>query len=131
MFAAVSWADEVSDRAAIALVIDALNDPAQRAGLFTQDADCPVDFDRLVDLHRNHCPSPAVLIRRDEKWSELTVPRVVSHAVRFVTPDVALVDGASIIRGAVSLKRCVPLLFVMRKERAEWRIRAVRVVEPA
>jgi hypothetical protein len=39
-------------------------------------------------------------------------------------------DGASTIRGAVTLARSVPLLFVMKREGAEWRISAVREGNP-
>jgi hypothetical protein len=136
LFCAVGlWADESQDRAAIDEVIAALNDPVQRVRLLTQDVDSGVDFDRLVDLHTNmmrYCQedslSLGVLIGRNEPWTELTVPRVVSGRIRFITPTVAIVDGASTIRGAVILAPSVPLLFVMKKDGAAWRINAVRVL---
>jgi hypothetical protein len=53
---------------------------------------------------------------------------VVSERIRFVTQDVATVDGASTIDGAITLARRVPLLFVLKKVGAEWRISAVRVL---
>jgi hypothetical protein len=117
-------ADEGQNRAAIDKVIAALNDPVQRAGLFTKDVDSSVDFDRLVDLHRRSSLCPGVLIGMDETWTEMTVPRVVSGNIRFIAPDVAIVNGASIVPGAVTLARSVPLLFVMKREGAEWRISA-------
>jgi hypothetical protein len=125
-FAAALWAGEIEDRAAIEKVIAALNQPAQRARLFTNDADCPVDFDRLIDLHKKY--DPGLMIGMDETWTLLTVPRVVLRNIRFITMEVAMVDGASTIRGAVTLARSVPLLFVMKKEGGEWRISAVRVL---
>jgi hypothetical protein len=124
------WADEAQNRAAIDKVIAALNDPAQRAGLFTKDVDSNVDFDRLVDLHKKNSLSPGVLIGTDETWTEMTIPRVVSGSIRFITPDVAIVHGASTIRGAVTLASSVSLLFVMKKEGREWRICAVRACPP-
>jgi hypothetical protein len=66
----------------------------------------------------------------NEPWTELTVPRVVSGRIRFITADVAIVDGASTIRGAVTLTPSVPLLFVMKKSGVEWRITTVRVLTP-
>jgi hypothetical protein len=126
LFAAGLRADETQDRAAIAKTIAALNDPLQRPGLFTRDVDSNVDFDRLIDLHRTGVSSPAVPIGMNEPWTEMTVPRVVSGGVRFVTPDVAIVDGASTVPGAVTLAQRVPLLFVLKKEGAEWRIAVVR-----
>jgi hypothetical protein len=126
--AAGLWADEIHERAAIDKTIAALNDPAQRARILAWDVDSRVDFDRLVDLHRRNLPVASVAIGMDERWTELTVPRVVGGPIRFITPDVAIVDGASIIRGAVTLRPRVPLLFVMRKTDREWRIAAIRVL---
>jgi hypothetical protein len=122
-------ADETEDRAAIDKVITGLNDPVQRAGLFTKDAESDVDFDRLLDLHRKNSSPPGVLIGMNEPWTELTVPRVVSGSIRVITPDVAIVDGASTVEGAVTLVRRAPLLFVMKKEESEWRISAVRALK--
>lgn len=121
-------ADEAQDRTAIDKVIAALNDPRQRAGLFTKDVDSAVDSNRLIDLHRASASDLGLTIGRDETWIQLTTPRVVSGSIRFVTPTVALVDGASTVDGAVTIARRVPLLFVMKKEGAMWRISAVRVV---
>ena len=69
-----------------------------------------------------------IVIEMNEPWTELTIPRVVSGSIRFITPSVAIVDGASTIRGAVTLAPSVPLLFVMKKDGAGWRISAVRVL---
>jgi hypothetical protein len=135
LFCAVGlWADEAGDRAVINKVIAAVNDPAQRPGLFTKGVDSDVDFDRLVDLH-TECPSSSGAMRgtqrafsigMDETWRVLTVPRVVIGSVRFMKRDAAIVDGASTIRGATTLAESVPLLFVLKKKGAEWRISAVR-----
>jgi len=126
-FAAGLWADEAQDRAAINHVIAAVNDPMQRPGLFTQGADSGVDFRRLIDLHVRRSACPGVVIGINETWTEMSVPQVVSGEIRFITPDVATVDGASMIHGAVSLIQSVPLLFIMKREGAGWRIDAVRV----
>ena len=50
-------------------------------------------------------------------------------SIRFITPDVAIMDGASTIQGG-DLARSVPLLFVMKKEGAEWLPSAVRDCTP-
>jgi hypothetical protein len=122
------WADETQDRASIEKVIAALNDPGHSAALFTRDANSDVDFDRLIDLHRLDSFLPYRPIGMNEPWTELTAPRVVSGAIRFVTADVATVDGASTITGAVTLAPNVPLLFVMKREDAKWKISSVRVL---
>ena len=127
MFLAVMWADETQDRAAIEKVIAALNEPARHADLFTKDADSGVDFDRLVDLHRLNSSNNAV-IGMNEPWTQRTIPRIASERIRFITADVAIVDGASRLDGAVTLAQRVPLLFVMKKEGADWRITVVRLL---
>jgi hypothetical protein len=68
-----------------------------------------------------------------EPWTVLTdrqpiVPQVSTVRIRFITPDVALVDGMSRIEGSATLARTVPLLFVMKKQGCEWRINAVSLV---
>lgn len=129
LFSAVRpWAGEVPDRTAIVGIITALNDPIHLAALFTKDADSDVDFDRLVELHRIGPRPPGAVLGMNEPWTQLTTPRIASGPIRFITPDVAIVDAESRIDGAVTLARSVPLLFVLKKEGANWRISAVRVV---
>jgi|SRR5580658_1259847 hypothetical protein len=131
LFCAVGlWADEDQERAAIDKVIVALNDPVQRTGLLARDVDSGVDFDRLIDLHRKDSWSAGTVIGMHEPWTELTVPRVVSGRIRFLTSDAAMVYGASVVRGAVTLVPRVPLLFVMKRRGTDWRVSAVRVPIP-
>jgi hypothetical protein len=124
-FTAALWADEAADRAAIDSVIDALNDPGRRASLFTKDADSTVDFDHLIYLHKR--VSFIGGMGRNEAWVILTKPRVISGPIRFVTPDVATVEGASTVPGAMTVEPRVPLLFVIKREGSAWRITTVRV----
>ena len=129
LFATGLYAGESQDRAAIGRVMDSLNEPAQRGRAFAADADSTLDFGSLVRLHRRIPCVACVAVGMDEPWTELTVPRVVCENIRFITPDVALVDGASIIRGAVSLLPRVPLLFLLKKSGADWKITAARVLD--
>ena len=132
IFATIGRADEAKDRIAINEIIEAINDPDQRPTLFTKDADSTVNFDRLIDLHLRSTRNVGVGgVGIDETWRVLTVSRVVSGTIRFITPEVAIVDGASVIRGAVTLVETVPLLFVLKKEQAVWRICAVRRIVSA
>src|SRR6185295_12100379 len=94
------WADEAGDRDVITNVIAAVNDPLQRPRLFTKDVDSGVDFDRLIDLHIACSSPPNIMIGMNETWREMTVPYVVSGSILFITPSVAIVDGASTVRGA-------------------------------
>jgi hypothetical protein len=134
IFAAIGRADEAKDRIAVNEIIEAINDPVQRPTLFTKDTDSTVNFDRLIDLHlrsRNFGVGGVggvVSVGIDETWRVLTVPLVVSGTIRFITPEVAIVDGASVIRGAVTLVETVPLLFILKKEQTVWRICAVRAI---
>ena len=126
LFASGLVADEAADRAAIDAAIAAVNDPVRRPAVLASDIDSDVDLDRLIDLHLPRCPGPPFLIGMNEPWRELTTPQVVSGRVRLLTPDVAIVDGASTIRGAVTLAGRVPLLFVLKREGTEWRIVVAR-----
>ena len=126
LFATMLKADEVTDRAAIGAVIEAVNNPLQRTRLFTKDLDSKVNFDSLIDMHLDSSARVPVPVGTPEPWRNLTAPHIVSGAMRFITPDVAMVDGASIVRGAVTFADAVPLLFVLKKEQAGWRINAVR-----
>jgi hypothetical protein len=119
------WADEASDRMAIGQVIATLNEPAdtQRvqpfSGLFTADADSS-DRDRLANL--------IGLLQRypNQPWSEVTTPRFGTPSIRFITPDVALVDVPISQYGSIIGAHRRPVYLVMRKEGTAWRIAAVR-----
>jgi hypothetical protein len=60
-------------------------------------------------------------------WSETMMPRMVVQSIRFVTPDVALVDAAETQFGS-TLNRRIPLLLVMKKEGTKWRIASLRLL---
>ena len=83
--------------------------------LFTNDAH-PAELDRLAKL---------------KTWSEMTPPRIVIKSVRFVTSDVALVDGSSMQYGSLILVRRIPILLVMKKQVTDWRIDSLRILVPA
>jgi hypothetical protein len=126
LLAPVIRADEAQERASIDHVIVALNNPEARGPLFTKDADCAVNFDRLLDLHIRSDWSP-IAAGIDEPWRAMTVPRIVSGPIRFRSSRVAVVEGASTIGGAVTFKPSVPLIFVLRKQGGQWRIQSVHL----
>jgi hypothetical protein len=119
LFSACMWADEAADRVAIEKVIGALNEP-HRGPQLTSDAD-PAELRRLSDMEGR--------MRQvsDGPWSEATAPRIVSESIRFVTPDVALVDAAIAQYGSLLASR-EPVLLLMKKQGTEWRIASVRLV---
>ena len=113
------WAAETQDRAAIERLIGALNDalagdPARSgqamASLFTPDAD-------------NDLPE----LMADRPWSEMTAPHIAIHSVRFVTADVALIDGASTQFGSAIMVRRMPLFLLVKKQPEGWRIVSLRL----
>ena len=149
LFARGVWADEASDRAAIGSVIAALNEFPQHPELFTADSDAPVVLRQLGKGKRptyrprageQGSPSPSVTISH-EPWGEATIhlsgparevvnPRIVSHNIRFITPDVALIDGACSYQEDGAPPQTTPLLFVAKKEAGRWKIASLRVLAP-
>ena len=117
-------ASEREDRADIERVVSILNDPrttaAQKGALFATDAQNQLD--RLAELDHRMIGEPRA------PWSEVTTPRIVIQSMRFITPDVALVDAVNTQYGSVILVHRVPVLIVMKKEEQDWRIAALRVL---
>jgi hypothetical protein len=142
LLASAGWADQLDDRASIEKVISTLNTSAVSRGAFT------VDF-RFSELTQLSSASglwrigPGSVVISDEPWGEAQwVPatalppqaplRLVIHSVRFITPDVALVDAvtgaptaAPAPDNSVPPQR-VPVLLVMKREGTDWRIASVR-----
>jgi len=126
VFAALAYPDEATDRPAIERVIRLLNDrqtassKEQISALFISDADS--DLGRLTALNTQW------LQLSSEPLSEMTSPRLTIRSIRFVTPDVALVNAASVQYGSNIPVRRIPVLFVLKKEGKDWRIAALRVL---
>ena len=114
-------ADESAGRPAIEKVIATLNEERTIASaLFTADAD-PAEIHELDRLkHR-------MLETARKPWSEVMAPKILSRRIRFVTPEVAIVDGVIFQYGS-TLLRSTPLIFVMRRQPGGWRIASVRVL---
>jgi hypothetical protein len=125
IFSAFARADERTDRLAIERIVDAPNDYKSGAGqqqvstLFTADAENQLSL--LSELNQK-------LIPGGKPWSEVTKARIALHSIRFITPDVALVDAANTQYGSTILVRRVPVLLIMKRETNGWRIASVRVM---
>jgi hypothetical protein len=121
LFASFARADEASDRADIERTISALNkaqNEGERRELFTADAGNELDR-----LPRNPDSRP---------WSEVNQAIFVIQTVRFVNPEVALVDAANSQFGSTILVRRTPVLLVMKKEKGVWKIASLRLLaDPA
>lgn len=133
LMASCAWADEATDRAAVEKVISALSNTGLGPNLLTDDFN---DLAELGPLGSQGVPTTGTVVISHEPWREATwtpgvtlrPPHFSVRAVRFVTPDVALVDGTKDLNATQA-----PVLFVMKKVGADWRIASVRriaVIEP-
>jgi len=121
------WADEAADHIAIEKVIAALSE-ARRAtdikalsALFVSDA-------ARTELEYLSAMDGRLLDASHRPWSEVTIPRIVTKSIHFVTPDAAVVDASNTQYGSVILVRSVPVLFVMKRQGEAWRIDSLRVL---
>jgi len=105
--AALAWADEVSDRAAIQNAIKQFNDPQTRASVLAPGASIP-------DLS-------------GEPWDETSAIYFTCKAVRFVTPSVALVDATASQYGSL-FSRNQPAVFILKRIGGEWKIDSLRLL---
>lgn len=123
LIAPFARADQDAGRKAIQDIIAELNEPRDSAAarpvasLFTSDAP-GVEVERLARL------VDAINDAR-HPWMELDSPHIRCRAIRFVTGDVALAD-CNVSAGFVPMLRGAPLLFVMKREAAGWRIASFR-----
>jgi hypothetical protein len=115
VFSGLAFADEASDRAAIDKVVATLNDrAAAHAPLYTSDSgDSRQVIEQITDTRR-------------EPMSEVSPPFIVLNTVRFITPDVALVDATAAQYGSLFNRR-TPVLLILRKTN-DWQIAAARLV---
>lgn len=121
----MAWADATSDRAAIESVISRLNDAVTPVStlLASDTADDPAPLVQLVSQNRLRAANT-------QPFSEISVPKIVVHSVRFITPDVALVDASNGQYGS-NMVWSVPIMFVMKRDGDNWRIVAYRIVPPS
>ena len=113
----LSWADEVSDRAAIEAVIRSLNEPKLASSLFATGENL-VELDRLRNL-------PGFLDSQ-APMSEVSRPQIVSKAIRFLDSRFAAVDGAKMQYGSLRT-RSISVFFLMERQGKDWRIAYLRV----
>jgi len=145
-----AWAaDEAADRAAIEKVISTLNSAPGSPGLFTEDFGdgavlTSLGVYRSAAIRQDAIPL-GVPCQAPEVWPELGCPpqtrsggqstvglpappaHFVIQSIRLLTPDVALVDALN-ERGGAGALRHSPVLLVLRKDGAVWRIASLRVM---
>ena len=110
-----AFADEPADRTTIETVIHSLKTAGSVSVLFTADADS--------DLAELNAMSDAA----KQPWSEALPPALVIDSIRFVTADVAIVNAAN-VQITSTLVRRAPVMFVMKREGAAWKIASLRML---
>ena len=61
---------------------------------------------------------------------EILNPQITASAIRFITPDVALADGACTYKDDGTTTQTTPLLFVLKREGDDWKIASLRLLVP-
>ncbi len=99
-------------------------------------ADVPADrvADRTSIAQVVNSPGTAKLVSElfpagddSQALSEVTPPHIAVQSIRFLTPEVALVDATSTQFGTMILVRRVPIWLVMKKEASGWKIASMRL----
>ena len=114
-------ADDISDRKAIDTIIGSLFSPQVRSSPQRMAELTTPDFDGDIDL----IPVRTV-------WCETSCEGFKVRAVKFVTNDVAVVDGETTV-GTGSLSGTVSLsqwLMILKRDANGWRISAIRQFGP-
>jgi hypothetical protein len=118
--AALAYAQAARDRIAIEDLIHSLNTAQPVSALFTAGAES--DLDRLQAIQREM----KIAVNRT---SGVAPPAFVMAEVRFLGPDVAMVNAAEVQLGGESPRK-IPVLFVLRRDTAGWKIAALRLLDP-
>src|SRR4051812_14139004 len=114
LLASRAWADEATDRTDIAQTISELSSLRPDAGLFT------ADFDGSTESIRSRVTGRVLISKAP--WGEAVWvpgthgPRFLVRSTRFVTADVALVDGIDRQTDGS------PVLAVLKREGSSWKI---------
>jgi hypothetical protein len=98
-------------------------------------ADLPADRAAIEQVV--HSPSTAKTVAAlfpagaHEPLSEVTPPLIVIQSIRFLTPEIALVDAIGTQFGSTILTRRVPVWLVMKKEGDDWKIASLKLPVPS
>jgi hypothetical protein len=118
LLTSIALAQTPDEQAAVETVIHSLRTAEPVSALFTADADS--DLDRLRQIEQNMIKSA------HEPWSEVGPPVLVIKSVRFLNPDIALVDASETQIG--SLTNRVPVFFALKRQNGQWKIAYLRVL---
>ena len=119
--------DETAVRELVRRYVNAreLKDPAAIGALFTADADQYTTSGEWRRGRGQVVPGTLESSKRNPGTRSITV-----QAVRFLSPDVAIADGAYEITGTASTRR-IWATIVVKREAGGWRIAAIRNMAPS
>ena len=129
---ATPWAfaaNEITDRADVDKLIFALKDALGRrdqkavSKLLASDTNRPELSRALLNLN------PGTSESADKPWSESSRPILMINTVRFPERNLAEVDTAATRYGSVA-NRNATILFLLKREKAGWRIESMRAGPP-
>jgi hypothetical protein len=149
--APVFAANDAADRAAIDHVVRTLNESPQSPGLFAAGVDGAAELARVTRTTFSNSKfdsslpgetRPGGLVISHEPMGEATwspfpmtlpavvsaPPRFVAQSLRFVAPDVALLDTLQEYYDLGSPAQRFPVLLVLKKEKKTWRIASLRAM---
>ena len=120
------WAaDEAADRAGVNQLISALKDARAQANGRTGDL-LASDADR-TEFARELAALDTGMTDYSRVWSEVSRPAIVVRSVQFLTPDVALVDGANVQFGSMMARRNAFVL-IAKRDNGAWKIAVLRTL---
>jgi hypothetical protein len=119
LFTTLALAQSPADRAAVENVIHSLRTAEPVSALFTADADSDLDRLRMIEA--------SMTKEAHEPWSEVGPVALVINSVRFLSPDIALVDASETQIG-VHFSKGVPVVFALKRENSQWKIAYLRVM---
>jgi uncharacterized protein (TIGR02246 family) len=124
LLAQTASADETAVRAVIEKYVNARDarDPKAIENLFTPDADQYTTAGEWRRGREKVVPGTAASTEQNPG-----ARRIAVESVRFITPDVAIADGAYIIAGS-DVRRWSTV--VLKREGSTWRISAIRNIAP-
>ncbi|MGP0070745.1 MAG: hypothetical protein ACLPWF_02265 [Bryobacteraceae bacterium] len=121
LFSGILSADDISDRKAIDTIIGSLFSPQVRS-----------DPQRMAELTTSDFDGGLDLIPVRTVWCEISCESFRIRSLKFVTTDVAVVDGETTM-GSASLSGAVSLskwLMILKRDAAGWRISSIRYFGP-
>ncbi len=61
-----------------------------------------------------------------KQWSETTPPYLGDETIRFLSPELALIDVNQIQFGSMLLKRSIPYLLIAKRDGDRWKVLSMR-----